>query len=446
MSYRVRLIPAVVMLVLLTAASAYAKGLHSNLGTNYHGDIEDMQLFAPAEVRPYGNGPQPKEGFFFVFDGLSWSISTPEVTTVGFQGLTRNVYYGPTDADMIVQENTLDTGLLRADFTEGNRIEFGRVVDGRGWFLSVYQLKSQTQNFSISDVDMVFVDDAFGPSGTKLLEGYVPVTMGYGTSPGPPSYKTVGTGMVYDYDYPEIIRDLPVTFDEVSIRNRVETWSVEWMYLHRLRQNRHGGIFELFFGVRYMAFDDEFDVHATGESRFIVDDQGSPTGPGSVLANSWWNTKAENHIVGPQIGARWFRKSGRWMLSTEGRFFAGFNSQNIRQHGVFGTQLNDSWPDEFEYPGPPGNPYVPHTMSTTSFEDSEHISEWSPVAELRAEARFQITRAVSLRAGWTGIWMDGIARASNMINYEVAAMGIADQFNRQEVFMHGLTFGIDVNR
>ena len=45
-------------------------------------------------------------------------------------------------------------------------------------------------------------------------------------------------------------------------------------------------------------------------------------------------------MVGPQIGLRWFKKQGRWMFTTEGRFLAGMNCQNISQQVDIGPNLN----------------------------------------------------------------------------------------------------------
>ena len=381
-------------------------------------DLEGLQLFAPVEVTPYGCGPQPKEGYFFVWDGLNWSISKPNVATVGFEGLTRTVYYGPHPideqdpvSDAAIQSNSLDTGALRAFRTSGDRFEMGRVCGRHGWMVSTFHLKPQTQWIYASEVTMTFVDPEFGPLGSKLLEGIV------GDDGEEPPV--------------DIIRDLPLTFEDVIIRNSVTTWSVELMYIHRSKQRHHGGFLEWFAGVRYMEFDENFNVDATG----IPVVEAEPNELGNILADSNWYTQADNHIVGPQAGLRWFRKRGRWMLSTEGRFFAGYNSQTIRQRGVLGSKLT-----------PPGGLFEPAVMGPTYFTSVRHFDEWSPCAELRAELRFQVTRAISLRAGWTGIWVDGIARPSNMINYEVAYMGINGNGNRQDVFINGLTLGVDVNR
>ena len=362
------------------------------LGVPALAQVRDMQFFGPAGISSYGGGARPNEGFFFVFDGLSWSLSRPRPTTIGFPNLTRNVYYAPDV--MVVQSNTHDTGGLKGEYTEGNRIQFGYMQGHWGWTFENVLLKNQNQTLMASAVDMVFSDPPFGPQGSQLLEGYVDTDL-------------------------TIIEDLPVTFDDVFIRNRLEMWGVEWMCTYRTHPTHEGGIWELSLGVRYLELDDEFAVD----------------GRGGILNESIWSTVAENHLVGPQAGVRWFRKSGRWSLSAEGRFFAGFNGQNLRQRGTLATDLI-----------PPGGQNLPLAMDTTSFSHTEHANEWSPAGDVRLDLKYQLTRAVSLRAGWSGMWMDGIARASSLINYEVPTMGIQMGYNRQDIFIHGPSFGIEVNR
>jgi len=43
------------------------------------------------------------------------------------------------------------------------------------------------------------------------------------------------------------------------------------------------------------------------------------------------------------------------------------------------------------------------------------------------------------------MWVDAIARPSNMIVYEVPGMGINPAHNRQDVFVNGVNWGVDVN-
>ena len=381
------------LMVLLASSSVFGQGLAG------------MQLFAPAELSSYGRGPQPNVGYFFVFDGLYWTITPPNLTTIGKQGLTRTTFIG-TDLqnDVLIQNNTLDTGQLLANFVVGNRFEFGRMTENNGWMFSLYQLQDQGQSFISHNVDMTFEDPVFGPASSHLLEGKF-------TNPSPPP----------DFLYLE----LPVTFENILVENTVSHWNVELNYVGRSDELHHGGYFEWFIGPRYMEFDDVFLVVANG----------------GILDASLWNTEAENHIISGQVGARWFKKRGRWMLSTEGRFFAGLNAQNIHQIGQIASNLTSGQTDS-------GTPYL---LQPTSFNHNEYIREFTPGIELRIEARYQITRSISFRAGWTGMWMDGIARASNLVDYTLdgnngAYLGILRDQNRQDVFVNGLTIGFDVNR
>jgi hypothetical protein len=418
-------------------------------------DLEQMKLFAPADLSTYGSGPKPRQGYFFVFDGLSWSISRPDTKPTGFPGLSRQVWHNSVTSE--IQTSTHNTGLLNSEFTEGNRIEFGRVYGRHGWLFSSYRLNHQVQSSFSNDVDIVFSD----PNG--LLRGIVGDMLGYDGN----------TAMYGNYFF----ADLPISFDELLMENRVETWGVELMYLYRSRQIHRGGFFEFLAGMRYLEFDDTFEVIARGtervnrngnpvdgiaNERFVFDlgPDGSPTntnwnpiGPGNVLANSNWTTEAENHIIGPQIGGRWFRKDGRWTLSAEGRFFAGLNMQNVRQYGLLGSELNAPQPYNFGFPRPPGvgsnYPYVPLLREPYHFDHKVSLPVWSPGGELRLDLMFQVTDAVSFEVGWTGLWLGGIARASAMPNYVISnggTMEINRGENRQDVFINGLNVGLKINR
>ena len=115
---------------------------------------------------------------------------------------------------------------------------------------------------------------------------------------------------------------------------------------------------------------------------------------------------------------------------------AGVNDQAIRQNGelaslLFGTGTN-----------PSGEPYLMHA---TTFASSVHLTEFTPLVEFRAEAHVQLTKLISVKAGWTGIFMDNIARASDMVLYQVPAMGILPGNNKQPVFMEGFNVGVELN-
>ena len=84
-------------------------------------------------------------------------------------------------------------------------------------------------------------------------------------------------------------------------------------------------------------------------------------------------------------------------------------------------------------------------MHATTFATSVHLTEFTPLVEFRAEAHVQMTRLISLKAGWTGMFMDNVARASDMVLYEVPALGILTNNNKQPVFMQGFNIGVELN-
>ncbi len=382
-----------------------------------------MQLFAPVTPTTFGTQPHPNEGLFFTFEYMIWNVSTPQKTTIGAPGVERTVWNGPDVADTFRQGNTHDTGILNANFTNGQRYEIGRVCKRRGWMFSAYHLNSQTNNIETRSMDVAFIDREWGDDGLDHLDG-----------------KLDEAGL--------IIEALPVTFHTTKIHNRVRTWSVELNYLIRSRRLHRGGFLELALGTRYLEFNEDFYVEAfgrrvpaEGEDGDGEDEEAASEIEGT-LADSLWVNEAQNHIVGPQIGLRYFYRHKRWTLSTEGKFFGGFNSQNIYQHGLLGSELT-----------PPGGVGEPIAMGPSPFEHNRTILEWSPGIEFRLQADWQVTRHVTLGVGYTAIWLGGIARPSNMIAYQLGSeaseadfMGILEEHNRQDVFINGVTFRIAFNR
>jgi hypothetical protein len=405
-----------------------------------------FQLFAPADVSTYGGDQEPNEGYFFQYDILYWSLSQPELHTIGYPG-TRKVYYSPEESDTRIEKNSWDTSLIGSQFGPGNRIEFGRVENRNGWFVSIYQMRDQDQSILLGGGSIVFNDPAFGPSGERLLQGNV--------------NNDATTTVPYS---PPVFRDLPVVFENVLVENEVKTWGVEANYLHRFLTRHEGGTFELFLGARYFEFNDRFTVQTSVDPNahnqpVLIGDLATGvttanSGVPSFLGGSAWNTIANNHVVGPQIGLRWFIKQGRWTFSTEGRFMAGLNCQNIEQDVDMGPNLNPGPQTVVTVNPATGDrtysyvyqPYQPRVMAHTTATHVEYSREWAPVYELRVEGRYQLTRCIQFHAGWTGMWMEGIARASSLINYTVPAMGINMADNREGVLANGLTIGFDVNR
>jgi hypothetical protein len=434
-------------LVLLLAASA--------VGQEF--DLAGLQPFAPANLSPYGGQQRPHEGFFFSFDEVYWNIQRADTAIIGasegrlvatFTTQYALAYPGFTPwwgVNREIQNTSLDTGPLGNATQWGERIEFGRVYDHNGWMFSLFRIRRFDQQFVASNASMTFIDPNiyFDPSGDAgdplrpdgfngmmgfhgLLYGEVGRRLGV-TSVTPPSTITTGVFDVYD--------NLPVIFSSVTVSNTIDTWGLELDYIRRTHPLHNGAYLEWFLGGRYLQFDETFDVQTATFT-------GTPTQLVNVLGGTRMITETDNHIVGPQIGVRIVKQTGRFTFSTEGRGVAGFNSQSFHQSGRFVTILPQNNIDATnviiigQTSGWQGN----------AINNTMNINEFSPIVELRAEVRCALTRSMTLRAGWSGIWMDGIARASNVIRYQVPSLGFEPTRNRQDVLMHGLTVGVDINR
>ena len=91
---------------------------------------------------------------------------------------------------------------------------------------------------------------------------------------------------------------------------------------------------------------------------------------------------------------------------------AGLNCQDFQQLVSMGPTLIPR--------GTTGRaPFTPSLMSATFSNHTDYAREFTPLIELRLEGRYQITRSISFHAGWTGWWMDGIARANSVVDYTV---------------------------
>ena len=364
-------------------------------------ELRGMACFEPTDEAPYGNWAQPKEGFFITFDGLFWHISAPPKTSIGDPTLTPTVYDAAGNES--VERNGMDTGEFRAKWKGGNRIELGWVDGHHGFLLSTIHMNSQTEILNARSVPVVFNDPAFGSYGFHLLD--IPFPENVTVNPSRPAF----------------LGRAQVIFDTLTAENKTKLNGVEASYLYRPHQLHDGGTVEFLLGGRYVELDDDFLVSALGGN----------------LWDSLWNTHTKNKIAGPQVGLRWVKPFGRFEFSGEGRFTAGINSQSVTQDGVLASHLRA-----------PNPLYLPTQMTATGFANSASYTEFSPLVEFRVEGHYELSRLIKLKAGWTGIWMDNIARASDMVDYTVPRMGIttANKGNETSVFVNGFTLGLELNR
>jgi len=281
---RVLLVPAIAIAVVASGVSADAQQW-TPLVDHDHFDI-DFQLFAPADLDPYGDGPQPNVGWYFTYDRLYWAVSRPQLA--------------PQPTQM--------------DFTWGNRIDVGFMTEERtGWAFTLLHVDGPVKPFGLSDLA-----------------------------------------------------------DDAVVLNNADLSSFELNKVWRIRPFHNGAVLEPFVGARYMIFRDRFDP----------------------------DNYVHNHILGGQVGARLFKKKGRWLMSGECRFFAG---------------------EDFQY--------------FTANSDHETV----PMGEIRAEAAYEISREFAVRFGYEMLHMgQGVARG-----LDTSLLG-GD--NSEDLTMHGVTFGITLNR
>jgi hypothetical protein len=161
-------------------------------------------------------------------------------------------------------------------------------------------------------------------------------------------------------------------------------------------------------------------------------------GAGSPLQTGAWETNTYNNMVGPEFGMLFESQAGRWTFSSEFKFTAAFNWQNNLYRG-------SNFPDSIgaDYLRATFNPSVTNTASTggsnaantvqldppplflqiygvgqqNATNDVEHNFIFSPIGEWRLGAQFRVSQAITLRAGYTGMWLGGIARASTNTGY-----------------------------
>ena len=383
-------------LVLLAGLPALAQGLR------------DAQIFEPAEPSSYGGGVRANQGFFFVYDGLYWAMSPPQKATFGVDTSTlavqRNVWWGSADPNQTsTQGSTLDTSFLQTGFMMGQRIELGQIYEHAGWLFSYFEVHWLSQLQGAQGVQTYFHDEDWGVNNLSHLFG--------------------------DSGVAGNAQNLGVWYANVTTTDAYRPWGTEFNFLVRTHPRQHGGMWEWYFGARYLEFNEEFDILATGPAST------------SILSNTEINTFAKNHLFGPQLGLRWFVTNDRWQFSATGKFMAGWNSQTVTEDGVIGTQLISA-----SFPRSTNNPFA---LQETNFSYVSHMSEFSPVVEIRLEGQYQLTKNISFHAGWNGMYIGTLARPSRMIDYTLrrtSVMGILNDRNKDLVFFDGFSIGVSINR
>ena len=159
-------------------------------------------------------------------------------------------------------------------------------------------------------------------------------------------------------------------------------------------------------------------------------------GPSTPLQVGEWETNTYNNMVGPEFAILLESHAGRWTFSSELKFTAAMNWQNNLYRGA-------NFPDSIgaDYLRATFSPAVTNVSSGNVNETvqltppplflqiygvgqqnatnaAEHEFVFSPIGEWRFGTQFRVSQAIVLRAGYTGMWMAGIARASSNTAYK----------------------------
>jgi len=159
-------------------------------------------------------------------------------------------------------------------------------------------------------------------------------------------------------------------------------------------------------------------------------------GISSPLQTGAWETDSYNNIVGPEFGLQFERQRGRWTISSDFRFIAGLNWQNNLYRGAnFPESIGaDYLRAEFNpasvsvvnvgdgavitSPTPP--PLFLQVYSVgqnNATNDVQHNFTFTPIGEWRLGVQYQVSQAIRLRLGYTGMVMGSISRASVNTRY-----------------------------
>ncbi|MGL4514392.1 MAG: BBP7 family outer membrane beta-barrel protein [Lacipirellulaceae bacterium] len=223
-------------------------------------------------------------------------------------------------------------------------------------------------------------------------------------------------GQITDFDD---LHQFNVFFNTVFTRARTEVQGVELMATHnlsqshRLEQGRRDQL-QLSYGVRFMNLSDYWAFQ----------------GLGSIIGRTSVVAELDNQLIGPQIGLAYTRDNGPWDLTVGGRFMFAYNRTDIDQVGIWGEEA---------IPGALNRSAVARTTATGygAIQD-----DFSPLGELRVDARYKFSKAVALTIGYTAQYIDNIQRASKTVQWNAPDWGIKD--GKSDILMNGLNFGVEL--
>ncbi len=400
------------------------------------GGDHELRFFDHADLSEYGTANRAKTGFFFQYDRLIWGFTGPDKTDIGnaqAEGVINNTIttivpgFPPTIVTTnvnFINNNTLDTGFANNDYVWGNRWELGYMDDNdHGWMASIahvhnYHPELRARNATIAFGDPFGVNTQFVDFNGDGIDDDLNGNFIFGnTSPFNFDASFPPDGTLDTYLGPDFgdLFSLPVSFGNIYAFQRTSYSSYEVMHLYRWDPLHSGATVEWLCGLRYTQISDDFNLFGSAGTGLITD----MTIIGQI----------RNHLVGPQIGVRWNRQEGAWRVGAEGRFMAAANFQQAQVNSQFF-----------------GNNSQLQSGTIVGGIDEVTDTTWAPLGELRLDVSYQLTNAVSLRCGYTGLVAGGVGWASRRINYQLPQALVLDEHKSEAFVVNGFHFGVEVNR
>jgi hypothetical protein len=169
----------------------------------------------------------------------------------------------------------------------------------------------------------------------------------------------------------------------------------------------HCRSFTWFAGFRYLNLNERLNISAQRTVAGAVED-------------GTYNIRTTNNLYGGQLGARLRRTQGR--LGWDATGFAG----------IFGNAAQQTQAVT-DFPNFPLRPSVSSNRGGVAFVGGTNLS-----------ALYGLTNVWNLRAGYTILWIEGLALAPNQLNFNFASsQGGSQLHNGGGMFLHGVNVGLD---
>jgi hypothetical protein len=216
-------------------------------------------------------------------------------------------------------------------------------------------------------------------------------------------------------------------------RNFLTVNDIELNKTLRFGPLEHGGIWEPYFGVRWMEIRDFTNVESVQPGYVSGGYSPGQWSDGIVIGavtqkviRAHYDTR--NELIGGQLGARVLSQRGRWNITGDAKAFALQNYQFTTEKCQTTYIVYDAGHTETD-------------RQANSNETSKDFSEFAFGMEIRAEAAYELTRDFSVRGGVELLqFYKGVARGADVVPSALR------RDNTDELTAVGLTFGIAWNR